>query len=174
MASLGQPPRAQFFDGDGVPLYGGKVYTYTAYSSSPLETYTDPTKTAYNPNPVILDSRGESGIWANDATFKIVVYDADGNLISSSNTYPPSPASKATFYDAAGERLAYGKVYTYEAGTSAPLATYTDTTGATENTNPVILDVNGQADLWFGPKLYKIILKTSMDVEIYSVDNYGA
>lgn len=174
MASLGQPPKAQFFAGDGKPLVGGKVYTYVSYSSIPLATYTDPTKISYNPNPVILDSRGEAGIWANDSQFKIIVYDANDVFISSSDTYPPTPATMATFYNDAGGPLSYGRVYTYEAGTSTLSDTYVNATEDSINSNPVILNLNGQANLWFGPNLYKIILKTANDVEIYSVDNYGA
>lgn len=174
MAALGQPPKAQFFAGDGGPLVGGKVYTFLPYSSIPLATYTDPTKTSYNPNPVILDSRGEAGLWANESQFKVVVYSATGELIYSSDTYPPAPASIATFYDDAGAPLSYGRVYTYAAGTSTLSDTYIDATENIANSNPVILDIDGQASLWFGSNLYKIILETATGVEIYSVDNYGA
>lgn len=41
--------------------------------------------------------------------------------------------------------LSGGKIQTYEAGTSTPLATYQDLEGNTANTNPVILDSAGMA-----------------------------
>ena len=41
--------------------------------------------------------------------------------------------------------LAGGKIQTDEAGTTTPLATYQDLSGATPNTNPVILDSSGMA-----------------------------
>lgn len=41
--------------------------------------------------------------------------------------------------------LAGGKIQTDEAGTTTPLATYQDLSGATPNTNPVILDSAGMA-----------------------------
>jgi hypothetical protein len=51
------------------------------------------------------------------------------------------------------------------------LATYTDYTGNTANTNPVILDSNGEADVWLpNTTSYKYVLKTSADVLLYTVD----
>jgi hypothetical protein len=44
-----------------------------------------------------------------------------------------------------------GFVYTYAAGSSTPIATYT-ATGAT-NLNPVILDSRGSADIWLTPNV---------------------
>jgi hypothetical protein len=39
-------------------------------------------------------------------------------------------------------------LFTYTAGTTTPAATYTDSTGATPNTNPVVTDANGNANIW--------------------------
>lgn len=72
----------------------------------------------------------------------------------------------------AGVVLSGGKVYTYEPGTSTLKATYTSSSGAVENANPVILDSNGEAEIWWDG-LYKVVLKDSSDVEVYTVDNYG-
>ena len=47
-----------------------------------------------------------------------------------------------------GIPLAGGRVFTYISNTTTKLATYTDYTGVTTNTNPVVLDTNGQADIW--------------------------
>lgn len=82
------------------------------------------------------------------------------------------PVPKAQFIDAAGQPLVGGKVYTYAAGSTTPLATFTDSTGTTNNTNPIILDARGEAGIWYNPSvLYKIVLKDADDVEIYTVDN---
>jgi hypothetical protein len=43
------------------------------------------------------------------------------------------------------EALSGGKIQTDEAGTTTPLATYTDLAGSSANTNPVILDAAGMA-----------------------------
>lgn len=65
-----------------------------------------------------------------------------------------------------------GKLYTYQAGTSTPQATYTDSTGSTPNANPVVLDANGEASVWADPTLsYKFILQDSNGVQQWTVDN---
>lgn len=72
---------------------------------------------------------------------------------------------------AIGAALAGGKVYTYAGGTSTPLSTYTDYTGGTPNTNPVILDADGRANIFVEDGIsYKVTLKTSADVEVWTVD----
>jgi hypothetical protein len=82
-----------------------------------------------------------------------------------------SPTPKLQFFGTDGLPLVGGKLYTYAAGTTTPLASYTDHTGVTENTNPVILDSNGEADVWLPETTsYKYILKTSEDVTLYTVD----
>ena len=82
-----------------------------------------------------------------------------------------SPVPKLQFFTAAGIPLVGGKVYTYAAGTSTPLSTYADSTGATANTNPIILDSRGEANVWLGSSAYKFKLTDSNDVEIWTVDN---
>jgi hypothetical protein len=77
------------------------------------------------------------------------------------------------FTTTAGAPLIGGKVYTYAAGTTTPLASYTDNTGATANTNPVILDTRGEAAIWLSPASYKFVLKDSNDLTIWTSDNLG-
>ena len=77
---------------------------------------------------------------------------------------------KHQFFDSSGNPLSGGKVYTYDAGTSTPRNTYTDQGAGTPNANPVILDSRGEASIWFSGS-YKVVLKTSADVTIYTVDN---
>jgi hypothetical protein len=82
-----------------------------------------------------------------------------------------SPNLRQRYLDANGNPLAGGKLYTYQAGTSTPQATYTDSTGGTPNTNPVILDANGEASVWLDQSLsYKFILTDSLDVSQWTVD----
>ena len=80
---------------------------------------------------------------------------------------------KLQFFDANGNPLAGGKLYTYAAGTTTPLATYTDYGGGTANPNPVILDSRGEANVWLGTALYKFKLTTSTNVDVWTVDNVG-
>jgi len=82
-----------------------------------------------------------------------------------------TPSPKMQFFDANGNPLVGGKLYTYAAGTNTPLATYTDAGGATPNSNPVILDSRGEANVWLGVTQYKFTLKDSLDNLIWTVDN---
>ena len=76
-------------------------------------------------------------------------------------------------FDLAGDPLTGGKVYVYEAGTTTLKASYTTSALSSANTNPVILDANGQADIWVaGP--YKVVVTDSAGVQQYTQDNlYG-
>lgn len=81
------------------------------------------------------------------------------------------------FLTTTGLPLNGGLIYTYQAGSSAPLATYTDVNGTTANTNPIVLGTDGrpQNEIWltYGYN-YKFVLKDSGGVTIQSYDNlYG-
>lgn len=80
------------------------------------------------------------------------------------------------FFNDNGVPLSGGKIYTYAAGTTTPLATYTSRSGTTPNTNPIILDAAGRTpeQIWSTEGvLYKYVVKTSSDVLIRSWDNIG-
>jgi hypothetical protein len=83
-----------------------------------------------------------------------------------------SPSPKAQFLDASGNPLVGGKVYTYAAGTTTPLATFTTGAGTVANTNPVILDSRGEANIWYSNGTsYKVVLADSANATIWTVDN---
>jgi len=82
-----------------------------------------------------------------------------------------SPPPKLQFFDLNGAPLSGGLLYTYAAGTTTPLATYTDSTGNFANTNPIVLDSRGEANVWLGAAIYKFALYTSAGVLIWTVDN---
>jgi hypothetical protein len=82
-----------------------------------------------------------------------------------------SPAPKLQFFDSNGNPLTGGKVYTYAAGTTTPLSTYVDAGGVTVNTNPIILDVRGEASIWLDGAAYKFVLRNANDTLIWTVDN---
>jgi hypothetical protein len=82
MASLSPSPKLQFFGTDGLPLVGGKLYTYAAGTTTPIATYTDHTAANLNTNPVILDSAGQAGVWLTDTiTYKYTLTDANDVLL---------------------------------------------------------------------------------------------
>lgn len=82
----------------------------------------------------------------------------------------PSIVFKATYAD--GCPLVGGKVWTYLAGTTTPTASYQSEGGAA-NTNPVILNARGEANIWLDPNLaYKIeVLDADDNVVIPAKDN---
>lgn len=83
-----------------------------------------------------------------------------------------APTAHMQFFDSAGNPLANGKVFTFQAGTSTPLATYTDSTGGTPNANPIILDAAGFANIWLTNNIaYKFQVQNSASVTQWTVDN---
>ena len=87
-ASLMPTPKFQGFDASGYPLAGGLVFTCVAGSScpgTPLATYTDSTAGTANANPVVLDGGGFANIWLGSNNYKIVVENAAGVVISTTD-----------------------------------------------------------------------------------------
>lgn len=82
----------------------------------------------------------------------------------------PSPVFKA--FDNNGQPLFNGTLSTFIAGSSTPQATYPDSTQTTPNTNPIILNQRGEANVWLvAGQTYKLVLKDSLGNVIWSVDN---
>lgn len=78
------------------------------------------------------------------------------------------------FFDDNGVPLAGGLLYTYTAGTSTPVATYTTLAGNIANSNPIVLDAAGRIpyEVWItSGASVKFILKDSANVQIASWDN---
>lgn len=90
--------------------------------------------------------------------------DYSGATVGVQITYPKFKA-----WSVAGKPLAAGKLYSYEPNSSTPKALYTTRTLATAHANPVVLDSNGEAAIW-GSGAYKLVLKTSADVLVWSMD----
>jgi hypothetical protein len=80
----------------------------------------------------------------------------------------------AQFFDNNGIPLAGGKIQSYVAGTSTPLATYTSNTGSIAHSNPIILDSAGRVpnEIWLtSGSTYKFVLSTSTNSVIGTYDN---
>ena len=84
-------------------------------------------------------------------------------------TLTPTPVMQ--FFDANGNPLVAGKLYTYASGTTTPLATYTDAGAGTPNGNPTIMNSRGEAAVWLGTSAYSFALKDANDVLIWTADN---
>ena len=89
--------------------------------------------------------------------------------------YSLSPWLKPRFFITGTNRpLAGGLMYTYKAGTTDPATTYSDDAGTT-NTNPIVLDSDGQCDLFLDDAVsYRIILKNSAGVTQFDKDRIAS
>lgn len=75
------------------------------------------------------------------------------------------------FYDNNNNPLSGGQLFTYQAGTTTPVATFTDSTASTANTNPVILNARGEAPVWLLPaQTYKFVLQDANGNTIWTCD----
>ena len=80
----------------------------------------------------------------------------------------------AQFFTDDGAVLSGGKIYTYDAGTTTPRATYTSISGTTSNANPIILNSGGRLpeDMWLAEGVkYRFVLTNSNDVQIGEYDD---
>jgi len=81
-AQLAPAPVFRSWDNLGLPLVGGKLFTYAAGTTNLQATYVDSTQNTQNTNPIILNFRGEAFVWLNPLlSYKFVLQDAFGNLI---------------------------------------------------------------------------------------------
>jgi len=81
------------------------------------------------------------------------------------------------FFDNNGVPLAGGLIYTYQAGSSTALATYTDNGGTIANANPIVLDSAGRVpyEIWLlSGYSYKFVIQSASATTLVTLDNlYG-
>ena len=91
-----------------------------------------------------------------------------------------SPLPVQKFFDNNGRPLAGGLLFTYAAGTTTKIDTYSDESGGSLNTNPIVLDFRGECNVWLDPTLtYKFVLAPRTDTDppadpIWTVDDIAA
>jgi hypothetical protein len=66
-----------------------------------------------------------------------------------------SPVPHMQFLNNSGIPLANGCIFTYAAGTTTPAATYIDSFGVSTNSNPILLDAGGFANIWLPNAAFK-------------------
>lgn len=95
--------------------------------------------------------------------------------MATSSFAAPVYVPKFRALDLNGDPLTGGKLYSYEAGTTTPLATYPTyadaLAGTNANANPVVLDANGEAAVFGQADAYKFILRDSSDVVQWTMDS---
>jgi hypothetical protein len=92
----------------------------------------------------------------------------------------PYPRFKA-FTPGSGNPLTGGQLYTVQPGTTVqfglppayPMPTFTDSSGFTQNQNPVTLDASGEADVWLSGYT-KLVLFDSDGTLVWSKDNVSS
>lgn len=78
------------------------------------------------------------------------------------------------FFDNNGIPNAGGLIYTYQAGSSTLLSTYTTVNGTIANTNPIVLDAYGRtpSEIWMQTGYsYKFIIQTASAVTLQTLDD---
>lgn len=177
-------PRLRFFDSNHKPLVGGSLYLLSEGATSLTQTkasWQDYGKTILNPNPIILDSAGYASPIFVDSLYQIRVYDIAGNIIYSDDSVGSTTLgllqitqAQLQFFDANGNPLANGKLYTCVSGagslnwlkdtftgepgyvidnasnfvlsqSGAFVIVFLSGTLITVNPNPIILDAEGMA-----------------------------
>ena len=92
--------------------------------------------------------------------------------IRMSNIASPMPQIRAKFTNKLGIPLSGCKVYTYEPNSNIPKKTWIDIDKTVENTNPILLDSAGEADI-FLDGLYRIVVKDRFGFVVYDVEKTG-
>lgn len=85
----------------------------------------------------------------------------------------PIPFLRARFCDRCNNPLAGGKVFTYEPNSLTPKDTYTAPISGTPNTNPIVLDAAGEADIYLAGR-YRIIVQDRNGVVIDDRNDVGS
>lgn len=116
-ASVMPLPKQHYSGVAGIPLVGGKIYTYGAGTTTPKATYTDADATTPQANPIVLNARGEPAnviFWSG--SYYVEIRDALGNLIYSVDDYQ-TPVNANELQDAAGAgTIGFSTAVTYPGG----------------------------------------------------------
>lgn len=117
-------PKQQYFFAAGIPLIGGKVYTYAAGTNNPKQTFTDSAGTIPQANPIILNARGEPAsaiFWSGN--YKVEVRDALNNLVYTVDNYNTDPAGLWNIFTTFASSVGASLVGFVQAGVGAVVRT---------------------------------------------------
>jgi len=111
----------QFFDDNGDPLNGGKLFCYEAGTTTNKTTYQDDAGLSAHANPIILDSAGRAPeeVWGTTGAYKLVLKTSADSIIW---TRDDIAGINDTAETAASEWIASGLTPTYVSATSFTLA----------------------------------------------------
>lgn len=130
-------PGAQFFDDNGDPLSGGKIFTYTAGTTTPKATFTDFTGATPHANPIILDAAGRppSEVWLTygDA-YKFILKDSLDTLVGTFDNIDGIPPVNINLVRLYGSTSGYVELVA-PAVAGANIVTFPAATGTVALTN---------------------------------------
>jgi hypothetical protein len=120
----------QFFDDNGDPLAGGKLWSFISGTSTPLSIYADANGiTAYS-NPLTLDAAGRPGpMYFQTASYKLYLTDTNGVPVGPVGGYTDPVASTALASSAIG-----GALYGFGGEEETPITATSYPSGATYDT----------------------------------------
>lgn len=84
-------------DASGNPLSGGKIYTYSAGTTTPKDTWQDNLKASAHANPIILDAQGKKLVFA-DGAYKFRIDDSNDVTLYTHDNLLFSEFSGASLY----------------------------------------------------------------------------
>lgn len=84
MAVLYTPHFIQFFDNNGNPLSNGKLFAYSAGTTTPKATFTTEEGDIQNPHPIVLDSSGRATVFI-DGSYRFDLFDQNNVLVRSTD-----------------------------------------------------------------------------------------
>lgn len=120
------PPYAAFYDSNGDPLSGGKLYTYLAGTTTPRATYTDQGGLTPNANPVILDSAGRAEVWLDDsAAYKFTLNTSADVLVRTTDNVRPFVTAGNTIGEYSSSSIATGAAVSLTTGVAANVTSIT-------------------------------------------------
>lgn len=74
----------QFFDNNGNPLSNGKLFAYSAGTTTPKATYTTEAATVENSHPIVLDAAGRATVFI-EGSYRFDLFDENDVLIESTD-----------------------------------------------------------------------------------------
>jgi hypothetical protein len=162
----------QFFDNNGNPLSGGKLYTYSAGTTLPLATYTSPSGATANTNPIIFDSAGRlaNEIWLTvGKSYKFILMPSDESWSRSYDNIPAGSADVADLQAALASSTGAGMIGYTQGGTAVTTTVQAklretvsvldfgaDATGSTDSTTAVQNATNTGKAVFFPAGTYKV------------------
>lgn len=79
---------------DGNPIIGAKLYSFSAYTSTPKATFADPFLIVPNTNPVIMDAHGQAMVYLQ-GFYRLVLTDAVGVMLWEVDAYAFESSTEA-------------------------------------------------------------------------------